>query len=681
MRHRIGRLALAALFVVGVSGLVAHESFANAHVHIVNNDGPNEGFNDPTPAAPVGGNTGTTIGQQRLNVFQFAADVWGATLDSDIDIFVDAQFNPLSCTATAAVLGSAGTTSIFTDFGSTGLHPGPVGPNLWHHTALAEKRSGLNLNGSSADIRARFNSSLGQTGCLTGIFWYYGLDGLAGNNIDLAVVVLHELAHGLGFSQFASVSDGSQILDMPDVYNRNLLDLTTGKHWNDMTNAERAASSINSRKVVWTGPEVTAAVPGVLAPGTPFLRLEPGSPLTGTFEVGTASFGPRLTSPGLTGQLALGLDGTPPAGNACEPITSAVVGKIAVVDRGTCTFVTKTLNAQAAGAIGVIVVDNVAGGPPPGLGGADPTITIPAVRVTLADGNAIKAAMASGTVTATIGVDLAQRSGADVAGRAIMNAPNPVQPGSSISHWDPIAFPNQLMEPAINSDLTHNVQPPYDMTLPLLRDVGWFADADNDGIANDVDCEANSDLSATLSIQGCDAGVPNPLFTTGCTLSDLIAHIGANAPNHGQFMKGVGQLVKDLISQHVLTVNQREGITECAAASDYGQGHAIALPSMPAAANGELPARQEIALAGANPGRGGTSLQLALPRATRVEVRIHDVRGGLVWKMDPREFSAGTHLVSWDGKNRDGNPAAAGVYFVQVATPERMSQLRFVMIR
>ena len=31
------------------------------------------------------------------------------------------------------------------------------------------------------------------------------------------------------------------------------------------------------------------------------------------------------------------------------------------------------------------------------------------------------------------------------------------QPGSSISHWDPIAFPNQLMEPALNPDLTHAV--------------------------------------------------------------------------------------------------------------------------------------------------------------------------------------------------------------------------------
>jgi hypothetical protein len=67
-----------------------------------------------------------------------------------------------------------------------------------------------------------------------------------------------------------------------------------------------------------------------------------------------------------------------------------------------------------------------------------------------------------------------------------MYSPNPVVSGSSISHWDTIAFPNQLMEPNINSDLTHNVSG-VDLTLALLRDVGWFADADVDGLVDSAD--------------------------------------------------------------------------------------------------------------------------------------------------------------------------------------------------
>ena len=49
----------------------------DATITIVNKDPVGVGFNDPTPAAPVGGNAGTTLGQQRLNVFQAAAAIWG----------------------------------------------------------------------------------------------------------------------------------------------------------------------------------------------------------------------------------------------------------------------------------------------------------------------------------------------------------------------------------------------------------------------------------------------------------------------------------------------------------------------------------------------------------------------------------------------------------------------------
>ena len=45
---------------------------------IDNRDGLNDGFNDPAPATPEGGNAGTTLGQQRLNLFTHAAAIWGA---------------------------------------------------------------------------------------------------------------------------------------------------------------------------------------------------------------------------------------------------------------------------------------------------------------------------------------------------------------------------------------------------------------------------------------------------------------------------------------------------------------------------------------------------------------------------------------------------------------------------
>jgi len=214
--------------------------------------------------------------------------------------------------------------------------------------------------------------------------------------------------------------------------------------------------------------------------------------------VGLAAFGPALTSSGVTGQVVQALDLAdglgPTTFDACSPLTNAgaVNGNIALVDRGTCGFPVKARNAQDAGALAVLVANNVAGSPPPGLGGIDPTITIPTVSITQADANTIKANLATG-VDASLLLDLSVRAGADPVGnRAFLYTPNPVAPGSTISHWDQSAFPNQLMEPAINADLTHSVQPPEDLTLPLFRDVGWFVDANLNGIPDDVELTALS---------------------------------------------------------------------------------------------------------------------------------------------------------------------------------------------
>ena len=168
-------------------------------------------------------------------------------------------------------------------------------------------------------------------------------------------------------------------------------------------------------------------------------------------------------------------------------------------------------------------------------------------------------------VNATLGVNLAVRAGEDVNGRGLMNAPNPVQVGSSISHWDPITSPNQLMEPAINSDLTHSVKSPEDLTLALMRDVGWFPDADLDGVADEFDDCPNSNLSPTVVIGGRDTGVPNTTLPSGCTISDLIAKCAAGAKNQGAFVSCVAHLTEQLVADGVITDAQKDTIMSAAA--------------------------------------------------------------------------------------------------------------------
>ena len=551
-------LALAALLLAA-----SVPAFATANIVIVNNDGANEGFNDPTPAAPVGGNPGTTIGQQRLIAFQYAANVWGSILDSPVPIYVQATFDPLTCSATSATLGAAGAIQIFANF------PGREYDNTWYHVALANKLAGADLapgpNGTSADdIQAIFNANLGNTGCLTGVGFYYGLDANHGTKIDLVTVLLHEFGHGLGFSNFVTEATGTQPAGLTDVFSVYTFDTQTGLHWSQMTtNAQRQTSAINSNRVVWDGINVTAAAPTVLQLGTPLLTVNTPASL-GTMRIGAAAFGPAITSPGTTGNLVVALDPSDVNGtsttDACSPITNAaaVAGNIALVDRGTCGFVVKVKNAQNAGAIAVVVADNAAGSPPAGLGGTDPTITIPSVRVTQADGNALKAALTSGTVNVTLGLNLSVRAGADPAGRVLLNAPSPVQPGSSISHWDPIAFPNLLMEPAINADLTHGV----DLTRQEMIDIGWFSDGD--GVPDGRDQCIGSSTSATVVVDGCDSGVTNTTFTTGCRITDQINDCAVAAANHDEFVSCVANLTNSLKKAGIISGAQKGAIQSCA---------------------------------------------------------------------------------------------------------------------
>jgi hypothetical protein len=88
--------------------------------------------------------------------------------------------------------------------------------------------------------------------------------------------------------------------------------------------------------------------------------------------------------------------------DACQPLVGFTSGSIALIDRGTCSFSSKVLQAQDAGAVGAIIVnynDNVFK-----MSGSEPSITIPAVMVGNGDGQLIEGQLGVG-VTATITLD------------------------------------------------------------------------------------------------------------------------------------------------------------------------------------------------------------------------------------------------------------------------------------
>lgn len=234
------------LFLAGVWPTAA------ATIRVINLDGPNEGFNDATPAAPVGDNSATTLGAQRLTAFQFAADIWGVRLAGSVEIRVGAEFNPLPCDAVSAVLGSAGPNSVIRDFINA-----PTA-HTWFVQALANTLLGVDADPGEDDIGAEFNSRLGSFDCLAGSSWYLGLDGNPPpEQVDFVTIVLHELGHGLGFLELMNLKTGAKFLGLDDAFMRFLENSETGKLYPEMVDHERAEAS-TAGNLLWAGIGVTS---------------------------------------------------------------------------------------------------------------------------------------------------------------------------------------------------------------------------------------------------------------------------------------------------------------------------------------------------------------------------------------------------------------------------------------
>ncbi|MFI5180625.1 MAG: PA domain-containing protein [Thermoanaerobaculia bacterium] len=433
----------------------------------------NTGLCDPTLATPVGGNPGTTIGAQRMNVFQKAAQYWGGILPGNVEIRIGASFATLPCSSTSAVLGWTTPTYVESDFG------GGAFPGVWYAVAQANEMAGVDWEPGVTHVATQFNGKLGTSGCLDGVYFYYGLDtNTPAGEVNFLSTALHEFAHGFGFISLADETSGTFCCGtqpQPDIFDAFTFDTTARKSWNEMaTDAERKASAVNTGNLVFTGANTNAHAATVLS-NNPSLLVSPPAAVAGSYTVGTAVFGAKLTNAGVTGTVVAVAN---PAGSGTTtdgcttPLTNsaALSGNIALVDRGLCSFAQKAANVQAAGAIGVVIANNVPGSPP-GMAsdslGVAGTVTIPVVSVSQTDGASLRGNLPA---TATIGLDPSRFAGMNTAGQLLLYAPSPVMPGSSVSHWDLSAAPSLLMEPFIMSDLA----PGVDVTPDALRDIGWF---------------------------------------------------------------------------------------------------------------------------------------------------------------------------------------------------------------
>jgi hypothetical protein len=367
---------------------------------------PGTGFDDPRPFAGAPGNPAATLGEARANLFEAVLGAWGESLSSDVPVDVLVVWLPLPCQEGAgAVLAGAAPLFVFAD--SDGAFPID---DTWYPSPLAEALTGLELSGppsadGGGDVVVLVNSDLDQECLGEGTGLYYGLDGTPPDGLlDLAPVVLHELGHGLGFTSFTDEESGEELGGLPGVFDHFVFDEELGRYWPELSDGERILSARSFRDVTWRGPHANDLAAPRLGFGAPELEVTAPPEVAGSYEIGPAQFGAEPPPGGLSGEIACMVDAPDlPASSAgladrtvfdgCGPAENParIDGRIALIDRGQCSFVDKARNAQAAGAIAAIVVNN-AGTVPVPLGGIADDVTIPVVSLGSRDGTRLRQA-------------------------------------------------------------------------------------------------------------------------------------------------------------------------------------------------------------------------------------------------------------------------------------------------
>jgi hypothetical protein len=214
--------------------------------------------------------------EEAQTALEYALDIWGQLLNSEITIWVNAEWGTLS----SGVLAQAGPETLHADF------PGATYGNKYFPGALANSLSVSDLSPGQPDLNITFGGEIN---------WYYGLDGnTPGSQYDFVTVALHEVSHGLGFigsathngnsgftgvsgtpliyDVFVETSDGTSILS----FNSGTVDL---------------GEALESDALFWNGTEGWAAStsgrPRLYAPsnwngGSSFSHLRENSYQSGT---------------------------------------------------------------------------------------------------------------------------------------------------------------------------------------------------------------------------------------------------------------------------------------------------------------------------------------------------------------------------------------------------------------
>lgn len=178
---------------------------------------------------------------------QAAVDVWAENFESKVPIHIEATWGRSS---SYSILGSARPGNYFANFA------GAPDPSLWYPSALANALAGRDLDGDTPEIIITVNSLAD---------WYRGGGvGPSKSEYDLQSVMLHEMAHGLGFLSTSNYDEffGYGSIDQPTPFDA-YVQTGDGRRLSDLPSPSLELGEALTSKLVWSGANGIAANGGV----------------------------------------------------------------------------------------------------------------------------------------------------------------------------------------------------------------------------------------------------------------------------------------------------------------------------------------------------------------------------------------------------------------------------------
>lgn len=273
------------------------------------------------------------------------------------------------------------------------LNASPFG---WHDTNAVDGAEFTITRGNNVWAKEDTLGSNGSTGFSPNggtdlIFDFpYGLDAGPRNNLNASITnlyfwnnTMHDVFYHYGFDEESGNFQQKNYTNLGKGNDYVNADAQDGSG-TDNANFSTPVDGSNSRMQMYLWGVPAASVSNILQVNSP-------SPIANKYGGIMATFSPKLSLVPITANMVLVNDGTSTPTLGCSTLvnSAALVGKIALITRGTCTYNTKILNAQNAGAIAVIIINSSTSGAFAMTGSAT-GITIPSLMISKADGDKFK---------------------------------------------------------------------------------------------------------------------------------------------------------------------------------------------------------------------------------------------------------------------------------------------------